>query len=49
MQVVYQGEITEPFYAKIPRNTNLSTVLEALTLTGRMHCVIDGHTVTVRP
>ena len=49
IQIVYSKNIEQGFYAKIPRNTNLSTVLKALTLTGSLHIDIEGSQVTVQP
>lgn len=48
VEVTYNNmETKEGFYAKIPRATNLSTVLQALTLTGKLHIDIEGNRVTV--
>ncbi|HEY4289073.1 MAG TPA: FecR family protein [Puia sp.] len=44
-----QGKIGERFYARIPRNARLSEVLDALSLTGKVHFNIEGRTVSVSP
>ena len=50
IEVVYEPlPVKSHFYAKIPRNTNISTVLQALTLTGGMHFGVEGKQVTVYP
>jgi transmembrane sensor len=50
IDVVYQpAEVRTRFYAKIPRNTNISTVLQVLTMTGGMHFQVEGNKVTVSP
>lgn len=50
IEVVYEPTaVKSHFYAKIPRNTNISTVLQALTLTGGMHFGVEGKQITVYP
>jgi transmembrane sensor len=47
IEVKYNSVVQDRFYAKIPRNTKLSDVLQALTMTGRVHFQVEGKTVTV--
>jgi transmembrane sensor len=49
IDVTYNGSIGGRFYAKIPRNTNLSTVLRALSLTNKLNFTQEGKKVTVTP
>lgn len=49
VEVVYNKNIDEHFYAEIPRNTRLSVVLKALELTGKVHFKIDGKKIIVQP
>jgi len=49
VEVVYDKKIDELFYAKIPRNTNLSDVLKILELTGKVRFEINGKKITVTP
>jgi transmembrane sensor len=49
VDVQYNKEVNELFYAEIPRNTNLSDVLKALELTGKVHFAIDGKKIIVSP
>jgi transmembrane sensor len=50
IDVVYEpAQVKAHFYAKIPMNTNISTVLQALTLTEGMHFEVEGKRVTVYP
>lgn len=50
IEVAYDaGPLTERFYAKIPRNTPLSDVLKALTMTGKVHFDTTDKKVTVLP
>jgi ferric-dicitrate binding protein FerR (iron transport regulator) len=50
VDVIYQpAQVKTHFYAKIPLNTNISTVLQALTLTGGTHFQVEGKQVTVYP
>ena len=37
------------FFSEIPRNTNLSDVLKALELTGKVHFTIEGKKIIVKP
>lgn len=48
-EVVYDKKIDDLFYADIPRNTNLSDVLKALELTGKVHFEIQGKRIIVKP
>ncbi|MHA4810925.1 FecR family protein [Flavitalea flava] len=43
------AEIQERFYAKIPRNVNISEVLKALSLTEKVHFTIEGKKVIIKP
>jgi ferric-dicitrate binding protein FerR (iron transport regulator) len=47
IEVVYSKRTDELFYAEIPRNTNLSDVLKALELTGKVKFAIEGNKVIV--
>jgi len=50
IKVDYEGQnITERFYARIPRSVPLSQVLKALSLTGKVHFRMGDRTVTVYP
>lgn len=49
IEVIGTGKIDDRFYAEIPRNTKLSDVLHALELTGKVHFLIDGKKVMVKP
>lgn len=49
VEVVYDKEVKDIFYAEIPRNTKLSDVLKALELTGKVHFVIEGKKIMVKP
>lgn len=49
IEVVYEKQLNETFYAEMPRNTKLSDVLKFLELTGKVHFEIDGNRVTVMP
>ena len=49
VDVVYSGTIDDLFYAKIPRNTNLSKVLDLLQRTGKVHFGIEGKKLLVKP
>lgn len=49
IEVVYEKQFNETFYAEMPRNTKLSDVLKFLELTGKVHFGIDGNKVTVMP
>lgn len=41
--------IQERFYAKIPKSANLTEVLNAFSLTGKVHFEIEGKTVKIQP
>ncbi|MBN9386339.1 MAG: FecR family protein [Chitinophagaceae bacterium] len=49
IDVTYSVAVNGRFYAKIPRNTNLSIVLRALALTNKLNFTQEGRTVTVIP
>ncbi|HVU56875.1 MAG TPA: FecR family protein [Puia sp.] len=49
IDVAYAGAVNGKFYAKIPRNTNLSIVLRALALTNKLNFTQEGKKVTVIP
>ena len=49
IDVTYSGNVSGRFYAKIPRNTNLSIVLRALALTNKLNFTREGRKVTVLP
>jgi len=50
IKVDYEGQnITERFYARIPRSVPLSEILKALSLTGKVHFRTGERTVTVSP
>lgn len=49
VEVEYNTEIKDLFYAEIPRNSKLSDVLRALELTGKVHFTIAGKKVIVMP
>jgi len=49
VEVEYNKKVNDLFYAEIPRNTNLSDVLKALELTGKVHFSIDGKKIIVMP
>ncbi|MBO9634238.1 MAG: FecR family protein [Chitinophagaceae bacterium] len=49
VEVVFEGNITQQFVGKIPRNMNLSDVLKILESTGWVHFTFEGKTVTVSP
>ncbi|MBV7531201.1 FecR family protein [Chitinophaga sp. sic0106] len=49
VDVIYEGNITQQFIGKIPRNTNLSDVLTILESTGYVHFELKGKQLTVRP
>jgi ferric-dicitrate binding protein FerR (iron transport regulator) len=49
VDVIYKGAVGGRFYAKIPRNTNLSIVLRALALTNKLNFTQEGRKVTVTP
>lgn len=47
VEVVYKDKIDEAFVAEIPRNVNLSKLLELLELTKQVHFNVEGKTVIV--
>ena len=47
VEVIYKDKIDETFVAEIPRNVNLSKLLELLELTKQVHFNIEGKVVTV--
>lgn len=49
VDVVYDKKINDLFFATIPRNTNLSDVLKALELTGKVKFAIINKTIHVLP
>jgi transmembrane sensor len=49
VEVIYNKQVDEQFYAQIPRNTKLSDVLKALEMTGKVHFKIEGRKIVVMP
>lgn len=49
VDVTYDKEIKDLFYAEIPRNTKLTNVLKALELTGKVHFTVTGKKIIVSP
>jgi transmembrane sensor len=49
VEVEVTDKVNERFYAEIPRNTNLSDVLKALELTGKVRFEIEGRRIKVFP
>jgi len=49
VKVEYNKKVSDLFYAEIPRSTNLSDVLKALELTGKVHFAIEGKKIIVMP
>jgi len=49
VEVMYEGKISQPFIGKIPRNVNISALLEILEATGWVHFKIVGRKITVMP
>lgn len=47
--VTYEKPVTEKFYVKINRNTNVSNVFKILETTGGAHFKIEGKKITVMP
>lgn len=47
--VTYDREVTEKFYVKMDRNTNISNIFKILETTGGVHFRIDGKKITVMP
>lgn len=49
IEVDYSGEVKQQFNGAVPRQVNLSTLLQILEATGWVHFRIDGKRVTVFP
>jgi len=49
VEVVYNKKVDDRFFVEIPRNTNLSDILKALELTGRVRFEIEGKKIIVMP
>jgi len=49
VEVVFDQQIDELFYAQIPRDTDLKDVLKALELTGKVRFQIEGRKIIVTP
>ena len=49
VDVIYEGNITQQFIGKIPRNTNLADVLTILESTGYVHFQLKGKQLIVQP
>jgi len=49
VDIEYQKNVDEKFYAEISRNTNVSNVFRILEETGGVHFVIEGKKVVVLP
>jgi len=47
IEVDYSGEVKQQFSGTVPRQVNLSTLLQILEATGWVHFRIDGKKVTV--
>lgn len=47
--VQYEESITEKFYVKVDRNTNISNIFKILETTGGVHFKIEGKKITVKP
>jgi transmembrane sensor len=47
VDIVYQDNINEKFFAEMPRDTRASDVLKALQLTGKVHFKIEGKKIIV--
>lgn len=47
--VTYDKQVTEKFFVKINRNTNISNIFKILETTGGAHFKIDGKKITVMP
>ncbi|MEP7376011.1 MAG: FecR domain-containing protein [Chitinophagaceae bacterium] len=48
VEIVFEKDIKERFYAEVPRNTNISTLLKMLETTKAVHFEIDGKKVKVK-
>ena len=49
VEIVYNKKVNDRFFVEIPRNTNLSDILKALELTGRVQFGIEGKKIIVMP
>lgn len=49
VEVIYNGQVSDLFYAQIPRNTSLSGVLKALELTGKVKFELQDKKILVTP
>ncbi len=49
VEIVYTKKVDDLFYAEIPRNTQLSDLLKALELTGKVHFEVEGKKIIVMP
>lgn len=49
VEVKFEKNITHRFFVEISRNTNVSEVLRALELTGRVHFKVEGRLISVLP
>jgi transmembrane sensor len=49
IEVDYSGEVKQQFNGTVPRQVNLSTLLQILEATGWVHFRVDGKRVTVFP
>jgi transmembrane sensor len=49
VNIVYQKNVNERFYAEISRNTNVSNIFKMLELTGGVHFNIEGKKIIVGP
>ncbi len=49
VEVVYNKKVNDRFFIEVPRNTNLSDLLKALELTGRIKFKIEGKKIIVMP
>ncbi len=47
--VQYEESVTEKFYVKVNRNTNISNIFKILETTGGVHFKIEGKKITVKP
>lgn len=49
VDVVFEKQLHEKFYADVSRNTSVSTLLEMLEATKAVHFIIEGKTIKVMP
>ncbi len=47
--VQYENPVTEKFYVKISRNSNISSIFKILETTGGVQFKIEGKKITVKP